>query len=134
MRPDPASLRALPLFAALSDSELKDLAAHLEVREASPGEHLTRQGGSGYFFFVIEAGTAAVERDGEVVAHLGPGDFFGEGAILGSVRRNATVTAMSPMHLVAMFGADFAKLNADAPAVAATVQAEMQRRRELPSA
>jgi CRP-like cAMP-binding protein len=50
-----------------------------------------------------------------VLAELGPGDFFGEGAIFRARRRTATVTATLPTVLFAMFGADFAKLAGDIP-------------------
>ena len=68
MGADPAALRSLPLFAGLTDAELATMAAHVEVRRVDPGEHLTHEGASGYFFFVIEDGTAAVERDGGIDA------------------------------------------------------------------
>jgi CRP-like cAMP-binding protein len=75
-----------------------------------------------------------VEREGATVATLGPGDFFGEGSILSPVtmRRNATVTAQTPMRVVAMFGADFAKLNTDNPSVGTAVEAAMRARDEVP--
>ena len=134
MAADPAALRSLPLFAELSDPELATVAAHVEVRNVAAGEHLTHEGASGYFFFVIEDGTAAVERDGATVATLGAGDFFGEGSVLSPVtmRRNATVTAQTPMRVVALFGADFAKLNADNPSVGAAIEAAMLARGEVP--
>jgi CRP-like cAMP-binding protein len=134
MAADPAALRSLPLFAELTDLELEAVAAHVEVRNVEPGERLTHEGASGYFFFVIEDGTAAVERDGATVATLGSGDFFGEGSILSpaTMRRNATVTAQTPMRVVVMFGADFAKLTADNPSVGAAVEAAMRARGEVP--
>jgi CRP-like cAMP-binding protein len=134
MQPDPRALRAVPLFADLSDDELTALAAHCEERHVQPGEHLTHAGASGYFFFVIEEGTASVERDGAVVATLGPGEFFGEGSILSPVtmRRNATVTAQTEMRVIAMFGADFAKLCVDSPGVGGAVEAAMRARSEVP--
>ena len=62
------------------------LAQKMEERHAAPGEHLSNEGGSGYFFFVIEDGAADVTRDGAVVASLGPTDYFGEIAILATPR------------------------------------------------
>ena len=66
MRPEPEHLRDIPLFSALTDDERTSVAAHLELRDVSPGQHLTNQGSSGYFFFVIEEGSAEVTRDGKV--------------------------------------------------------------------
>jgi len=129
MRPEPERLRDIPLFSALTDDERTSVAAHLELRDVSPGQHLTNQGSSGYFFFVIEEGSAEVTRDGAQVATLAPGDFFGEAAILSAAtRRNATVTAQTPMRVIAMFGADFAKLMADSPALAARIREVMEAR------
>jgi CRP/FNR family transcriptional regulator, cyclic AMP receptor protein len=115
MSVDPARLTAVPLFAPLTDDQRAAVAAKLEERTADVGDHLSTEGGAGYFFFVIESGSATVTRQGEVLAEFGPGDFFGEAAIFKTRRRTATVTATSPTKLLAMFGADFAKLVADIP-------------------
>jgi CRP-like cAMP-binding protein len=123
-----AKIESVPLFAGLEPDHLVLIAANMEEREVEPGDHLSIEGASGYFFFVIEDGTASVAHDGEVVAELGPGDFFGEAAILENIRRTATVTATSPMRLAVMFGADFAKLAADEPKVADRVHAAMAER------
>ena len=115
MSVDPAALRPVDLFTGLTDDDLAAIAAKFEARTAEPGERFAREGASGYFFFVIVEGTAEVTRGGAVVATLGPGDCFGETAIIESTRRNATVTAVTPMVVGAMFGADFAKLADDSP-------------------
>ena len=129
MAVDRSRLERVPLFSELTPDDRAALAGKMEERHASPGEHLSNQGGSGYFFFVIEDGTAEVARDGQVVAKLGPDDFFGEVAILATTRRNATVTATTPMTLLAMFGADFAKFSAEMPALAEQVQRAIEERR-----
>jgi CRP-like cAMP-binding protein len=108
-------IRDVPLFSDLTDAQVAAIAAKLEQRDAHPGEHLSSEGGAGYFFFVIASGAAQVTRHDEVLAELGPGDFFGEGAIFRARRRTATVTATEPTVLFAMFGADFAKLAGDIP-------------------
>lgn len=126
---DPARLRDLALFADLTDDDLALVAEKMEERSVEPGEHLAREGASGYFFFVVLDGHAEVSRDGEAVAALGPGHFFGETAILETTRRTATVTATSPMVVGALFGADFAKLAADSPELHARITQVMQERR-----
>jgi CRP-like cAMP-binding protein len=128
MAVSPARLERVPLFAELTPDDRAALAAKMEERHAAPGEHLSNQGSSGYFFFVIEDGTAEVIRDGQVVAKLGPEDFFGEIAILATPRRTATVTASTPMTLLAMFGADFAKFSSEMPALADHVQQAIAER------
>jgi CRP-like cAMP-binding protein len=126
----PERLERVPLFAELTPDEVAALAAKMEERHASPGERLSNQGGSGYFFFVIEDGTAEVRRDGQVVAKLGPEEFFGEIAILATPRRTATVTASTPMTLLSMFGADFAKFSSEMPALADQIQEAIAERNQ----
>jgi CRP/FNR family transcriptional regulator, cyclic AMP receptor protein len=125
---DAERLANIPIFASLTDDERAAVAAKLEERDARPGEHLSTEGGAGYFFFVIETGSATVTRDGETLANFGPGDFFGEAAIFKTRRRTATVTATAPTVLLAMFGADFAKVTGDIPALHATIDAALAAR------
>lgn len=125
---DPARLRSADLFDGVSDDDLAMIASHMEEREVAAGEHLTREGASGYFFFVILDGTADVAHGDEVVATLGPSDFFGEMAILDTGRRTATVTAVTDMVVGALFGADFAKYEHDSPALHARITAAMAER------
>jgi CRP/FNR family cyclic AMP-dependent transcriptional regulator len=129
MAVDLARLDVAPLFAPLTDEQRKSVAAKLEERTVEPGRHLTTEHGSGYFFFVIESGTADVSHDdGAVVATLGPGDFFGEAAIFSTRRRTATVTANDPMVVFAMFGADFALLVDEIPEMKAMVDQALDER------
>ena len=128
MAVDPARLANVPLFDGLSADELGAVAAKLEEREAHPGDHLSSEGGAGYFFFVIERGSAEVIKHGEKVAEFGAGDFFGEGTIFRARRRTATVTATSPTVLFAMFGADFAKLVGDTPELHDRIEAALDER------
>jgi CRP-like cAMP-binding protein len=125
---DTESIRGIPLFAGLGDDQLAVIAAKFEVREALVGEHLSSEGGAGYFFFVLTDGTAEVTRNGQVLAEFGPGDFFGEAAIFRSRRRTATVTATAPSTLYAMFGADFAKLAGDIPELHERIEAALDAR------
>jgi CRP-like cAMP-binding protein len=119
---DPSRLAQQPLFADASETEVAEAAAHFSERRVDAGTHLSNEGGAGYFFFVIESGTADVSHDSDVVATLGPGDFFGEAAVLATTRRTATVTSTTEMLLLEMFGADFALLEARSPSVHATVR------------
>lgn len=125
---DVAALEGIPLFSSLSPEEAEQLAHHMEERHVEAGEHLALTGASGYFLFAIVEGTAEVQHDGAVVATLGPGEYFGEAAILENKRRNATVTSTAPMRFGVLFGADFAKLLKDHPDIAAQVEATMAAR------
>jgi CRP-like cAMP-binding protein len=125
---DHQRIRAVPLFSDLTDEQLAAIAAKLEERDAQAGEHLSSEGGAGYFFFIVERGAAEVTRRGEVLAKFGPGDFFGEGAIFRARRRTATVTATQPTALLAMFGADFAKLCGDIPELRERIERALDER------
>ena len=85
------------LFSSLSKKELQALARVTEDLEVDGGKVLCRQGETGREFFVILEGDAEVTKDGEVVRTLGPGDFFGEIALVEHRRRTATVTANSKL-------------------------------------
>jgi len=124
MRPEPEMLASVPLFAALQPDELARVAGWMETRQADIGEKLVSEGASGYSFFVLQEGTAAVTKDGEEIATLGPGDFFGELALTGEGRRTATVTATSRVTLAAMFGSQFRLLERELPDAAAHIRRE----------
>jgi len=126
MAVDVSRIEHIPVFATLTPEQRAAIAAELGERSAEPGLHLTSEGGGGYFFFVIEDGTAEVTRDGAVVAELGPGDFFGEASILEGKRRNATVTATSHLQLLELFGADFGNLVKQIPAFGDAVRAALE--------
>jgi CRP-like cAMP-binding protein len=97
---DLARLRAIPLFSSLTDEELRRVATF--ATETSVGEATTilRQGDYATELYVIEEGTARVERDGAEVAALSAGDFFGEIGVLGKELRSASVVAGAPMRLI----------------------------------
>ena len=123
-----ADLAAVPLFASLSDSDRAQLAVWFDTQEASEGVRLTGEGAAGYSFFVLADGRAAVTSDGAEVATLGPGDFFGEIAIIGSGRRSASVTTTTPATLYVMFGTEFRQLQQTQPEIAARIEAAMTER------
>ena len=125
----PSDLAAVPIFASLDDAELAEVAASFEAKDVPAGVRLAGEGATGYSFFVIGEGEAAVTAGGETVASLGPGDFFGEMALLGSGRRQATVTTTTPARVLVLFGDDFRRLQAEYPAVTAHLEAVMEKRR-----
>ena len=128
MAVDPARLNAIPLFADLTDEQRATAAAKFEERQVETGEHLSNEGGAGYFFFVIESGAATVSRDGVTLTEFGPGDYFGEAAIFKTRRRTATVTTSAPTTVFAMFGADFATLVHDIPSLHTTIDEALAAR------
>jgi CRP-like cAMP-binding protein len=97
----------MPLFRDLSPGELDVLLSRLVAVSLEAGEVALRQGEVGDRFYVVRAGQVQVERDGQVLARLGPGEAFGEIALLLDVPRTATVTALEPTSLLALEAADF---------------------------
>jgi pyruvate,water dikinase len=92
-----APLERVPLLADLEPAEMDQIARVFKIRHFGAGETVTKEGAGGAAFFVIESGTAAVTVRGERRATLGPGDFFGEIALLDEGARMATVTAESDL-------------------------------------
>ena len=96
-------LAAIPLFEGLSTAEMRMVARLVDGVEAQAGEVIVEQSTHSYQLVVIEDGQAEVLRDGVRVAVLGPGDFFGEMAILGGgAPRNASVTATTPLRALTL--------------------------------
>ena len=122
------NLKLVPLFSSLDQEQLATLADWFHVQNAHEGVRLVGEGAPGYTFFLLLDGTAAVTTAGETVAELGPGDFFGEIAILGDGRRTATVTSTSPARLLVMFGTEFRRLEAEHPAIASRIAEAMKVR------
>jgi CRP-like cAMP-binding protein len=112
---DSTRLAAIPLFAALEPDQLDAVAAVATEVSAEPGQALATQGDFGHALYAIEDGTADVSRGGEQIRSLGPGDVFGEVAVLKAGRRTATVTASSKMQLIALFKRDVWTLERDCP-------------------
>ena len=87
----------IDLFSDLSKGELKDLAGAMKEYRFDPGRDVVTEGTNGVGFFVIEKGSATVSVAGDDVANLGPGEYFGEIALLADVPRTATVTAKTEL-------------------------------------
>ena len=93
-------LQALPLFAPLPPPTLEHLATNLERVPVAAGAEITRQGEPGERFYIVAEGEVEVSVDGRLAATLGPGEHFGEIALLRDVPRTATVTARSDATLL----------------------------------
>jgi CRP-like cAMP-binding protein len=99
---DPERLKVIPVFASLDDETLREIATFATEISVPAGKHLLNEGDYAYEFMAIEEGEAEVVRQGERVATLGPGEFFGEIALLEKTLRTASVIALTPMRLVTL--------------------------------
>jgi CRP-like cAMP-binding protein len=132
MEMDPKHLNEIPLFAGLSKDQRGEVARVADEIDIESGKRLVSEGRFGYEFFVISNGTAEVIRGEEHIADLGPGDFFGEMALLGDTTRNADVIASSPMTAMVMTDSAFRSLARKMPDVADEIREACKRRgREL---
>jgi CRP-like cAMP-binding protein len=128
--PTPEELASTGLFAELDESSLAIVAAWFEAEDAVPGQRLTVEGTAGYAFFVLHEGTAEVSANGQKLADVKPGDFFGELAMLGdSGKRTATVTVTSPAVVWTMFGTRYRELEQQHPEIAHAIAAAAMERR-----
>jgi len=132
---DVTHLDAIALFHGLSRDQKAEVARRADEIDIDAGKRLVSEGRFGYEFFVIENGTAEVVRGEQHIADLGPGDFFGEMAILSDTTRNADVITSSPMTAMVMTDSAFRALARSMPDVAEKIrEACRERTRALSSA
>jgi CRP-like cAMP-binding protein len=127
---DADRLQQLPLFRELTHREVERVARWADEVDVPAGRQLMEEGAFPHEFMVIESGTAEVLHEGKHLADLGPGDFFGEIALLAEHRRTATVTATSDLRIVVMHERDFRVMEDQMPDVAAKIRSVMSDRRE----
>lgn len=120
-----AELASIPLFAELTLDQRESVARLCEEAEVARGDTLLREGDFGYAMFAITSGSAEVVQDGVVIRTLGPGDVFGEVAVLAGGRRTASVVATTPMKLVTVFNRDLWRLERDIPEVATVLRSKV---------
>ena len=121
-------LRRVPLFAECTRAELVEVAISADERNAQEGATLTEEGARGREFFVLVDGGVVVRHAGRKLAELGPGDWFGEIAIMTYKPRTATVTAISPVHLLVIGDAAFRRVVETTPRIALKVLRSVAQR------
>jgi CRP/FNR family transcriptional regulator, cyclic AMP receptor protein len=126
---DATRLKSIPLFEDVPEEELGQIATFAQEVTVDQGRELVREGDFSYEFMAIEEGQAEVTREGEHVADLGPGDFFGEMGLLEKTLRNATVTAKTPMQLVTLTGWDLKRMERHIPEAIERVRNTLEERR-----
>jgi CRP/FNR family transcriptional regulator, cyclic AMP receptor protein len=107
---DVGRLRKIPVFADVSDDDLRRIATFATEDSAPAGTTLVREGDYSTELIAIEEGTAEVRHDGRLLASLGPGDVFGETGVLEGGLRNASVVATSPLRIVKLTTWDIKRL------------------------
>ena len=127
---DAKHLEGIALFERLSKDQRAEVARQADEIDVEAGKRLVSEGRFGYEFFVIQNGTAEVVRGDEHIADLGPGDFFGEMALLGDTVRNADVVCSSPMTAMVMTDTAFRSLARRMPDVAEEIRSACRRRTE----
>jgi len=124
---DPDRLRAIPVFASLEGETLRSIATFATETSVPAGKHLVKEGDYAYEFMAIEEGEAEVVRNGEHVARLGPGEFFGEIGVLERTLRTASVVATTPMRLLTLSQWDLKRVGGAIDEIRATLEQRQAR-------
>jgi CRP-like cAMP-binding protein len=125
---DVSLLKTIPLFADVPDEQLRKIAPFAETDEFAEGQVVVKEGGYSNHFFAIEEGTAKVERDGEQIGELGPGDVFGEQGLLEKQGRVATVTATSRLRVIKIEHWELSRMRKTMPEVVEELKRKVEER------
>ncbi len=114
-------LRGVPLFSGCTKKELEQVAMVADELDFGSGKTLIQEGSPGREFFVLVDGTVEIRRKGRKIDTAGPGDFFGEMALLTDQPRNATVTTTSDVDALIVTARNFRGLVENNPLIALKV-------------
>jgi len=120
-------LARVELFSELKPRELRQIAGSMKEHTYRAGRHVVTEGEAGIGFFVIESGTASVSVVGGEVRTLGPGDYFGEIALVADTPRTATVTAETELSCWALTTWAFRPIVKSNPSIAWKLLQKMGR-------
>jgi CRP-like cAMP-binding protein len=118
----------VPLFSACSKRDLQTIAKASDEVRVEKGKVLVEQGRTGHEFFAIIDGKAKVVRDGKKIATLGPGQYFGEMALLDREPRSASVVAETDLDLIVLGQREFAGIIDAVPSMAHKLLSAMAKR------
>lgn len=121
-------LGRVPLFSHCSQAELRDIARLGTQLDIPEGRELITEGTRGVEFFLVVEGEAECTVRGTTVAVLGPGDYFGEMALLDGGARSATIRAASPMRVTVLHASEFSSLLRAAPSISLKLLANLAGR------
>jgi CRP-like cAMP-binding protein len=125
---EPKRLEGVPLFAGLSQHERAQVARRADTIEIPAGRHLLDEGRLPHEFFVILDGEVEVVHEGQRLATLGRGDFFGEIALIQHGRRTASVVSTTPATLAVMSPQGFDAVRRELPRVAERIEDAIRER------
>jgi CRP-like cAMP-binding protein len=125
---DVSQLKTVPLFADVPDESLAKIAPFTKVDEFAEGRKVIREGGYSNDFYVITEGSAKVDREGEHLADLGPGDVFGEQGLLEKQARSATVTATDTLRVIKIEHWELSRMKKSMPEVVDQLQQQVEER------
>jgi CRP-like cAMP-binding protein len=127
-RPKALDLKSIWLFSGCTGSELRRIRSSLDEVQVPKGKVLVEEGRIGLEFFLIVDGKAVVTRNGRKVASLGPGDYFGELALLDRRPRSASVVSETDMDLLVLSQRQFNGLLESVPTISRKMLAAMANR------
>jgi CRP/FNR family transcriptional regulator, cyclic AMP receptor protein len=127
---DSERLKKLDLFSSLPDEELDRLANVVGEVSIDEGEDLVRAGTQPYQMFAIEEGTVEVQRDGETLATIGPGEVVGERGIVKRGLRNASAVATGPVKAIFLTADQMKRLRRDHPDLEKRLRSILEERGE----
>ena len=125
---DVSLLKGVPLFADVPEEKLQKIAPFATTDEFAEGQVVVKEGGYSNHFYAIEEGTAKVERDGEHLADLGPGDIFGEQGLLEKQERSATVIATSRLRVIKIEHWELSRMRKSMPEVVEELRRKVEER------
>lgn len=125
---DVSQLKRVALFADVPDESLAKIAPFTNIDEFPEGKVVIAEGGYSNDFYVIDEGAAKVERSGEQIAELGPGDVFGEQGLLQKEMRSATVTATSVLRVIKIEHWELSRMRKAMPDVLEQLQRTVEER------
>jgi CRP-like cAMP-binding protein len=117
-----SKLKSIELFADLSREDLRRLSNVTDEIAIPRATQLINEGSFAHEFLLITSGRADVQRDGKVVATLGPGDFAGEMGVMRDARRNAAVIASTDLTAIVMTARDLRQIAREMPSVASRIE------------
>jgi len=123
-----ALLADAPLFEGLTKTQLRRIAKVSGARTFDPGEELVKEGAVGRVFYIVVEGQAKIVRRGRTIQRVGPGDSFGEMAILTTAPRSASVVAETPMEVLTLSGPHLQGILLDQPKIAVRLLDTLARR------